>query len=389
MVSVFDGQLCRTWHYTSEEASIAPSSSGSETGTNETARRHVINLFHDTLTGVRSALVDYEEVPDSLGTSALLMGSEGHKITFSLKPFEEQGYILVKRSGWIGFEYKCFIGNTQLSEATETVAKGQEDQAYSVDIIEYMSTPDELSEQYIVWYVVNTIRLYDGVRTTVHRRFKDFAELNSSVKQNLKGHHLRSSIPLLPTKEFKLMTDHQDPEFISERLVQLNMYINELIRVPHVAEMTCTKSFLGIMDQVRELSFLFPSESLGMNFADSHRPNTPVVIGSLLSSREANFKELRVGDIISKINGSAVSGCTFEEVIKRLQTLPRPVVIHFAKVVHSKTGIDGSSHSLSDSCHSLPDSQGLVQPAPPTPPRASPIPSGRISSSKSLASSSS
>ena len=203
------------------------------------------------------------------------------------------------------------------------------------------------------------------------------------------GHHLRSSIPLLPTKEFKLMTDHQDPEFISERLIQLNMYINELIRVPHVAEMTCTKSFLGIMDQVRELSFLFPSESLGMNFADSHRPNTPVVIGSLLSSREANFKELRVGDIISKINGSAVSGCTFEEVIKRLQTLPRPVVIHFAKVVHSKTGIDGSSHSLSDSCHSLPDSQGLVQPAPPTPPRASPIPSGRISSSKSLASSSS
>ena len=40
----------------------------------------MINLFHDTLTGVRSALVDYEEVPDSLGTSTLLMESEGHKI---------------------------------------------------------------------------------------------------------------------------------------------------------------------------------------------------------------------------------------------------------------------------------------------------------------------
>ena len=111
----------------------------------------MINLFHDTLTGVRSALVDYEEVPDSLGTSALLMGSEGHKITFSLKPFEEQGYILVKRSGWIGFEYKCFIGNTQLSEATETVAKGQEDQAYSVDIIEYMSTPVNQTHSYLIF----------------------------------------------------------------------------------------------------------------------------------------------------------------------------------------------------------------------------------------------
>ena len=44
-----------------------------------------------------------------------------------------------------------------------------------------------MSEQYIVWYVLNTVRISDGVHTTVHRRFKDFAELNSSVKQNLKG----------------------------------------------------------------------------------------------------------------------------------------------------------------------------------------------------------
>ena len=196
---------------------------------------------------------------------------------------------------------------------------------------------------------------------------------NKTTNYECIGHHLRSSIPLLPTKEFKLMTDHQDPEFISERLVQLNLYINELIRIPHVAEMTCTRSFLGIMDQVRELSFLFPSESLGMNFAASNRINTPAVIGSLLPSREANFKELKIGDIISKINGMAVAGSTFHEVIHRLKNLPRPVVIHFAKVVYS--GMDGSSHSLSDSStHSLPDSQGIVQPTPPTPPRASPIP---------------
>ena len=184
------------------------------------------------------------------------------------------------------------------------------------------------------------------------------------------GHHLRSSLPPLPTKEFKLMTDHQDPDFITERLIQLNAYVNELIRVPHVSDMTCTKSFLGIMEQVRELSFLFPSESLGMNFAASNRPNTPVIIGSLLPSREANFKELKVGDIISKINGMAVAGSTFQEVIHRLKSLPRPVVIHFAKIVN--VNIDESGHSLSDSStHSLPDSQGILQPTPPTPPRVS------------------
>jgi hypothetical protein len=46
------------------------------------------------------------------------------------------------------------------------------------------------------------------------------------------------------------MTDHQDPVFISERMRQLSVYLTELVIVPHVADMTCTKSFLGLMDQV-------------------------------------------------------------------------------------------------------------------------------------------
>ena len=122
--------------------SSSSNNNGNESiNTIESARKHVINLFHDTLTGVRSALVDYEEVPDSLGTSALLMDSEGHKIPFMINSSKEHGYILVKRSGWIGFEYKCFIEGNQLLEATETVAKNQEDQIFSVDIIEYMTTP--------------------------------------------------------------------------------------------------------------------------------------------------------------------------------------------------------------------------------------------------------
>ena len=70
------------------------------------------------------------------------MESEGHKIPFIIHSNKkEYGYILVKRSGWIGFEYKCYIEGKQLLEATETVATNQEDQMFSVDIIEYMSTP--------------------------------------------------------------------------------------------------------------------------------------------------------------------------------------------------------------------------------------------------------
>ena len=98
------------------------------------------------------------------------------------------------------------------------------------------------------------------------------------------------------------MTDHQDPLFISERMRMLGLYISELVLVPHVPDMTCVKSFLGMMDKVREISFLFPSENLGIGFMPSHRPGVAAaIVGSLLNSREINFPEIRVGDVVSKV----------------------------------------------------------------------------------------
>lgn len=43
-------------------------------------------------------------------------------------------------------------------------------------------------------------------------RFRDFSELNSQVKQNFKGHHLREALPPLPEKPLKSLTDHKDPQ---------------------------------------------------------------------------------------------------------------------------------------------------------------------------------
>ena len=42
---------------------------------------------------------------------------------------------------------------------------------------------------------------------------------------------------------------------------------------------------------------------------------------------------MKVGDVVSKINGLAVSGLSYDAVISRLQYLPRPIVIHFAQVL--------------------------------------------------------
>ena len=56
-----------------------------------------------------------------------------------------------------------------------------------------------------------------SIRTVVHRRFKEFAELEEAVSASLAGHHMQSSLPRLPTKQLKLLTDHRDAAFIESR----------------------------------------------------------------------------------------------------------------------------------------------------------------------------
>jgi len=82
---------------------------------------HVITLYHDTITGVRSAMLDYEEIPNSLGNSSLLMESKGHRLFFVVE--DQGGYIEIMRSGFTGFTYKCAVNNVYINEITQVVAK--------------------------------------------------------------------------------------------------------------------------------------------------------------------------------------------------------------------------------------------------------------------------
>jgi len=148
MVSVFEGRLARTWYY--------------KIG----VRNHVITLFHDTITGLRSAMLDFEEIPRSRGNSSLLMDSSGHRIFFEVEG--ESGYIEIKRAGWTTFSYKCVIKDLPIVETTETVAYSHEEM-YQVKLIDMLMTKDEFSEFNVMWYVVKTTRLHDKVTTTVHR----------------------------------------------------------------------------------------------------------------------------------------------------------------------------------------------------------------------------
>jgi hypothetical protein len=148
MVSVFEGQLQRNWTLLHEN------------------RSHIITLYHDTITGVRSAMVDNQVVAGSDGFSTLFMDSRGHRVFFTVADLP--GYIEIKKSGWTGFAYCCVVNDKKLAESTESVPTNQ-DPLYRPKILETTLTPDENSEHPITWYLVRTTRLRDNVVTSVHR----------------------------------------------------------------------------------------------------------------------------------------------------------------------------------------------------------------------------
>lgn len=334
-VSALEGQLSRTWNYVSADG-----------------RCHVITLYHDTITGVRSAMLDFEEVPSSLGnsvrnqealkppqtnisfvyshTQSLIMDSAGHKIHFMLG--DNGGFVEIARSGYTNFTYRCSVNNVFITEATQEIAS-QQGMVFKVDVAGTGSTPDDDDvDKHVTWYVVKATRVSDGAATTVHRRFKEFADLNSQVKQNLKGHHLRSSLPNLPEKTLKLTQDHSNPAFIEHRKCGLQQYIKMLVSVPHVPEMNCVKAFLGLINNIRELSIVFKKTQLGLslNPCDKNK-TTPAIVGAVLSID--NAPGIFTGDAISKINGMPVAGDTFKGVIHRLKITPRPMIVHFIQLM--------------------------------------------------------
>jgi hypothetical protein len=111
-------------------------------------------------------MLNFQDIPNSLGTSSLLMESKGHRIFFNIDN-NNPGFIEIKKSGWTSFIYNCVINGEKINEATEDVLKIQEN-VFKVNIIETTLTTEDENNQ-ISWYNIKTIRIFDDVSTTVHR----------------------------------------------------------------------------------------------------------------------------------------------------------------------------------------------------------------------------
>lgn len=272
MVSIFSGALSRTWIYENSEG------------------YHNIKLFHDTITGFKSVLINNDEVEfifHEVYSSVTFGVFNNYQLYFTA--FNSQCCIHIIREGILGFRYECNVGQTLLIESTQTIINSLtscNNKKFELNIkntcYTISCTPSStLINKNICWYYFEVKRLSDNTSTRIHRRFRDFAALNSQIKQSLKGHHLLSSLPDFPEKQLKIATDHNDPEFISLRSARLQSYLSSLVCMPYVQDMLCLHIFLGLQDNVREVSFIYEQVVLGISFQPSQCTGVPALVGSV------------------------------------------------------------------------------------------------------------
>jgi hypothetical protein len=144
-----------------------------------------------------------------------------------------------------------------------------------------------------------------------------------------------------------MTTDHMDPSFIEERKMKLNTFLRDLVMIPHVADMSCMKAFLGLIDQIREVSYTFHLPKLGLTLAANVKNVTvsPTVVQSIQTPE--NCEGICIGDCVSRINGVSVNGTNFAGCVNRIKMLPRPLIIHFIQIIG--TAADSVSSSVVES----------------------------------------
>ncbi len=128
-------------------------------------QKHFVNLYHDTVSGVRSVTIDFMELPSADGTSSMMMGSAVHRMNFELE--DRSGYVEIKKSGMTSFAYKCVIDNAIVSEASKLFRTGEV--LFAASVCAVLFTSEEAGDDPVAWYALEATRISDDTTTTVHR----------------------------------------------------------------------------------------------------------------------------------------------------------------------------------------------------------------------------
>jgi len=79
----------------------------------------------------------------------------------------------------------------------------------------------------------------------VLKRYRDFHEMDNSLREELPPAVLKD-LPQLPERQSKIFMDHLDPDFIDQRRVLLQNYMQKLLRVPDLQHCNSFLKFLNV-----------------------------------------------------------------------------------------------------------------------------------------------
>ncbi|KAG5176389.1 hypothetical protein JKP88DRAFT_265419 [Tribonema minus] len=323
MASVFSGEINRHWEF-------LDSAGG----------RHVLSLIHDCVSGARACLLDYAELKDSAGTSNclnLLFGAA--KIAFEVKATGEWGKLEIRRSGILGYQYRCEVDGRAIRETTSKVNNQEHEFDVRIPSSVQACAYKGGDQPNVTWYLLRVRRLRDGACTEVHRRYTDFEMLHQQCDGMMKGHHLSDSLPPLPCKSPLL--DRSDAAFIESRRAELQAYLRTLLRVPHVGGLDTTRAFLGLVGDLRERSFVVSGGAAGgggAGFALTadvqgdglSDPHGFLTVAQLLRGAPAG---VAVGDMLLRVGGATIEGKSLLQVTERLEKMPQPYLVHLISAV--------------------------------------------------------
>ena len=257
----------------------------------------------------------------------------------------------------MGFRYSCVVDGKSLAEATAAnhgTRMRDDDPLFTARVIKYETSRDHAQPTTAIsWYLVAVTSVATGREATrVHRRFRDFVDLDETVTAAFAGHHMRSSMPHLPSKKIKLVQDHLDPSFLEQRRAELDAYVDRLCRVPHVWSTPGMEPFFGVASNAREYSVIFKSRTLGFTVGKCgpkkspeagdttyEPPDFPAFVANIAGDDLLANSGAKVGDLVSKISGKPTCNWLFKAVVNAVKDSPRPLIVHFIGTnLHATTG---------------------------------------------------
>jgi hypothetical protein len=85
-----------------------------------------------------------------------------------------------------------------------------------------------------------------GTTATVLKRFNTFYDLRNALEEKYEKSLNPIDLPSLPAKKWKLLQDHSDPEFLTERRYALQEFFRRLCDIPGIGHDELVRGYLSL-----------------------------------------------------------------------------------------------------------------------------------------------